>query len=83
MIVLYSQYFNPRISRRLGRRISREKAKNFSDAKLEQILKSINLTFEIRDANYSRIPYEESKMFVVDVDMKKSTLLKIIEAKLQ
>ena len=83
MIVLYSQYFNPRISRRLGRRISREKAKNFSDAKLEQILKSINLTFEIRDVKYSRIPYEESKMFVVDVDIKKSTLLKIIEEKLQ
>ena len=33
MITLYSQYFNPAISRKYGRRISRERAKNYSDDK--------------------------------------------------
>ncbi len=82
MIVLYSQYFNSGISRKLGRRISRERAKNYSDAKLEQILKSVNLKYEVRDARYPRIPFEDSKMFVIDGDIKKSTLIKIIEEKL-
>ncbi|WMT51956.1 MAG: signal recognition particle subunit SRP19/SEC65 family protein [Ferroplasma sp.] len=83
MIVLYSQYFNSGISRRLGRKISRERAKNYSDGKLEQILKSMNVKYEVRDAHYSRIPYEDSKMFIVDGDIKKSTLIKIVEEKLQ
>jgi signal recognition particle subunit SRP19 len=83
MIVLYSQYFNSGIPRRLGRRISREKAKNYSDAKLEQILKSMNVKYEVRDAHYPRVPYENSRMFIVDGNVKKSTLIKIVEEKLQ
>ena len=82
MITLYSQYFNPAISRKYGRRISKEKAKNYSDDKLEQILRTMNLKYEVRDAHYSRIPYEDSKMFVIDADIKKSTIIKIINEKL-
>ena len=64
MITLYSQYFNPNISRRLGRRISREKATRYNDSRLESILKSMNLNYEIKKCKYPRIPYEETSMFL-------------------
>jgi signal recognition particle subunit SRP19 len=82
MITLYSQYFNPDISRKYGRRISRGKANNYSDEKLEQILKTMHLKYEVRDAHYSRVPYADSKMFIIDGNIKKSTMLKIINEKL-
>ncbi len=82
MITLYSQYFNPDNSRKYGRRISKEKAKNYTDEKLEYILKTMNIKYEIRDSHYSRLPYEDSKMFVIDADIKKSTMIKIINEKL-
>ena len=49
MITLYSQYFNPAISRKYGRRIIKEKAKNYSDDKLEQILRTMNLKHECEE----------------------------------
>ncbi|WP_337859968.1 signal recognition particle subunit SRP19/SEC65 family protein [Ferroplasma sp.] len=82
MIILYSQYFKAENSRKYGRRINVEKAKNYSDEKLAGILKAINVKYEVRDAHYSRMPYEDSKMFVIDANIKKSTILKIIQDKL-
>ncbi|KPV45896.1 signal recognition particle [Acidiplasma aeolicum] len=82
MITLYSQYFNPNISRRLGRRINREKATRYNDSRLESILKSMNLNYEIKKCKYPRIPYEETNMFLIDGNIKKGTLIKIIENRL-
>ena len=82
MITLYSQYFNSNISRKYGRRISIERAKNYSDEKLEHILNTMNVKYEVRDAHYSRIPYEDSKMFIIEGNIKKSTIIKIIGEKL-
>ncbi len=82
MITLYSQYFNKNISRRLGRKINKNKAEKYSDDKLLSILKEMNFTYEARDCKYPRLPYMESKMFIVDGNVKKSTLLKIIEKRL-
>lgn len=82
MITLYSQYFNKNISRKFGRKINKNKAEKYSDDKLLSILKEMNFTYEVRDCRYPRLPYMESKMFIVDGNVKKSTLLKIIEKKL-
>jgi len=82
MITLYSQYFNKNISRRLGRKINKSKAEKYSDDKLLSILNEMNFTYESRDCKYPRLPYMESKMFIVDGNVKKSTLLKIIEKRL-
>lgn len=81
-LTLYSQYFNPKASRRLGRRISLQGAKNYSDQKLEEILRSMSLKYEARDARYPRIPWEKSKMYIVEANIRKSTLLKLIDRKL-
>ncbi len=82
MITIYSQYFNPAISRRMGRRIKKDKAVNYKDDKLESILKSMNLKYEVRKCYYPRIPYEETNMFLIEGNIKKSTLLKVIENRL-
>ncbi|AKA49527.1 signal recognition particle [uncultured archaeon] len=79
---LYTQYFNPKISRSKGRRIKKSAAENFTDQKLHEILRSINAKYEIRDARYPRVPWEEAKMFVVESKLKKSTVIKMIERKL-
>ena len=42
----------------------------------------MNVKYEVREAHYSRIPYEDSKMFIIDANIKKSTIMKIIEEKL-
>ncbi len=82
MITLYSQYFNKNISRRLGRRINKSKAEKYSDDKLLSMLKEMHFNYEVRDCRYPRVPYMESKMFIVDGNVKKATLLKIIEKRL-
>lgn len=81
-VVIYSQYFNPKISRRLGRKVPVEAAKRFSEAKLEEIIKSLKVPYEVRDGQYPRVPYEPSKIYIVDGNLKKSTIVKIIERKL-
>ncbi|GGM78668.1 hypothetical protein GCM10007108_16080 [Thermogymnomonas acidicola] len=81
-VTLYSQYFRESNTRRLGRKISRKAARNYSDARLEEILRSLRLKFEVRDARYPRIPWEPCKMYIVDSNVKKSTLIKMIERKL-
>ena len=81
-LTLYSQYFNDKLSRSKGRKIKLSAAKNFSDSKLEEILRSLHAKYEVREARYPRIPWEESKMYVIEADVKKSTLIKIIERRL-
>ncbi len=81
-VTLYSQYFNPKISRRLGRKIPFEAAKKFSEEKLEDIIKSLKIQYEARDGAYPRVPYERSKIYVLEGNLKKSTIIKIIERKL-
>ncbi len=65
MITLYSQYFNPNISRRLGRRISREKATRYNDSRLESILKSMNLNYEIKNVNIQEYPMKKQACFLL------------------
>lgn len=79
---LYTQYFNPKNSRSKGRKIRKSAAENFSEQKLHDILRSINAKYEVRDAKYPRVPWEDAKMFVVESNLKKSTVIKMIERKL-
>lgn len=81
-LTLYTQYFNPKLSRSKGRKIKKSAAEKFSEQKLQEILRSIKAKYEIRDARYPRVPWEESKMFIVETDLKKSTVIKMIERKL-
>lgn len=81
-ITLFSMYFSPSISRRLGRKIHMDSARNFSDGRLEEILKSLHVTFSVRDGRYPRTPWIRSKIYDVESEMRKSTLIKTIERKL-
>ncbi len=81
-ITLYSQYFNPKISKRLGRKINLESARKFSDEKLNEILRQLKVLYEIREGKYPRVPYEKCKIYNIDANIKKSTLIKIIERRL-
>lgn len=81
-LTLYSQYFNPKLSKSKGRRISLEAARQFSDDKLVEILRSLKFQYEEREASYPRVPWEPSKMYTVEANMKKSTLIELIERKL-
>ncbi len=81
-LVLYSQYFNPGISRRLGRRINKAAANNFTDEKLKYILDSMRLQYEVNEGKYPRIPYETTKIYVIEGNIKKTSLIKIIEKRL-
>ncbi len=79
---LYTQYFNPKNSRSKGRKIKRAAAEKFTEQKLQEILRSINAKFEMREARYPRVPWEEGKIFVVESTLKKATVIKMIERKL-
>lgn len=59
-----------------------ETARKFSDGKLEEILRSLRFQFESREARYPRIPWEPCKMYVVEANVKKSTLIELISRKL-
>ncbi|MCL4337199.1 MAG: signal recognition particle [Candidatus Thermoplasmatota archaeon] len=81
-LTLYSQYFNPKISKTKGRRVPLETARKFSDSRLEEILRSLKFQFESREAHYPRIPWEPSKMYVIEANVKKSTLIELISRRL-
>ncbi len=81
-ITLYSAYFLPSLSRRLGRKIASGPAENFSDNRLEEILRSLHVKFSVRDGRYPRTPWLKSKIYDIESDMRKSTLIKSIERKL-
>ncbi len=82
-ITLYSDYFNPKSSRRLGRRISRDAAIKFSEERLVDILKSMNIKYERREGSYPRIPWNKGFIYDLEADVRKSTVLKMIERKLE
>ncbi len=82
-ITLYSQYFNPKISRRLGRKIPVDVARKYTDDKLVEILRQLNVVYDVRDGRYSRVPYEKCKIYNIEANIKKSTLIKIVERRLQ
>ncbi len=79
---LYTQYFSDKISRRYGRRIALNKARDFTSEKLERILRSLSLSFEKKEGRYPRVPWLEGEMFLIDSNVKKSTLIKLIERRL-
>lgn len=81
-LTLYSQYFNSKISKAKGRRISVEAAKQYSDEKLEETLRSLKFQYEKREVRYPRIPWETCNMYTVEANMKKSTFLELFERKL-
>lgn len=81
-LTLYSQYFNPKISKSKGRRVPLETARKFSDSKLEEILRSLKFHFESREAHYPRVPWEPSKIYVIEANVKKSTLIELISRRL-
>lgn len=81
-LTLYSQYFNPKLPKSKGRKISIEAAKNYSDQKLEETLKALNFQYESRDGRYPRVPWEPSRMYIVEANVKKTTLLKMIERRI-
>ena len=81
-LTLYTQYFNHKLSKSKGRRISTEAAKHFSENRLEEILRSLRFQYETREARYPRVPWETCKMYVVEANVKKSTLLQLIERRL-
>jgi signal recognition particle subunit SRP19 len=81
-VTLYSQYFNYKLSRRLGRKIPVENAKKFSDQKLKEILTSLKVNFESKDGYYSRVPYEKCQIYNIESNLKKGTIIKMVERKL-
>lgn len=81
-VTLFSQYFDSAISKRLGRKISKIAARNFSEQKLAELLNSINAKFEVRSARYPRTPWIEGNMYVVESTLKKGTIIKMLERKL-
>lgn len=81
-LTLYSQYFNPKLPKSKGRKITIDAARHYSDEKLEETLKSLHFQYEMREAKYPRVPWEASKMYVVEANVKKTTLFKLIERKL-
>ncbi|MCL5666034.1 MAG: signal recognition particle [Candidatus Thermoplasmatota archaeon] len=81
-ITLYSAYFDPLISRRLGRRVALNAAKNFSDKRLQDILQSLQVKFDSRSGRYPRIPWKDGVIYDIEAEIHKTTLIKAIERKL-
>lgn len=79
---IYTQYFNEKNSRRYGRKINKKAAHNFNEQKLVDFMRSINADFEARDCRYPRVPWEPSKMYTVEADIRKTTFLKMFERRL-
>ncbi|MHB1440465.1 MAG: signal recognition particle subunit SRP19/SEC65 family protein [Cuniculiplasma sp.] len=66
----------------MGRKIPLEAAKKFNDQKCQDILKTLRIDYEIREGYYSRAPYEKCKIYTLDGNLKKGTIIKMIERKL-
>ncbi|MCL4329062.1 MAG: signal recognition particle [Candidatus Thermoplasmatota archaeon] len=78
----YSQYFNPAVSRSKGRRIRKVEPRKFSHDGIGEILRSYGIRFESRDGKHPRLPSEKCIIYVVETNLKKSTILKMVEKKL-
>ena len=81
-VTIYSQYFNPAISRKQGRRIRKVDPKAFSHEAVGEILRSYNIRYESRECRYPRVPWQKSILYSFESDLKKITILKMIEKKL-
>ncbi|MHB8372149.1 MAG: hypothetical protein ACYDAO_04135 [Thermoplasmataceae archaeon] len=57
-------------------------AKNFSDERLISILKELKIQYNSRSGRYSRTHYEETTIYEIEAEIRKSTLLRIIERRL-
>ena len=79
---LYPEYFDPSLSRKHGRRIRKVAPKAFSSEAIKDILASYKLKFEVREGNYPRTPWRKSSLYFVETDLRKSTIIKMIEKKL-
>ncbi|WP_297217232.1 signal recognition particle subunit SRP19/SEC65 family protein [Thermoplasma sp.] len=79
---LYLQYFSKDIPRSKGRRLSKKVLANFSEDRLRKILDEAGISYEIRECYYPRIPWQKTKMYVLESNLKKTSILKLIEKKL-
>ncbi len=81
-ITLYSEYFNEKNSKRLGRKINQKAAKNFTNERLESILRDLKINFSTRKGSYPRTFYNDSVIYDIESEIRKSSLIKIIERRL-
>ncbi len=79
---LYLQYFNKDIPRSKGRKLSRKTLARFSEEKLVKILDDADIKYEVKACKYPRIPWEKTKMYILESNLHKGTILKLIEKKL-
>ncbi|MCL4327942.1 MAG: signal recognition particle [Candidatus Thermoplasmatota archaeon] len=81
-ITIYSEYFDPKLSRSRGRRISKESAQKFSTPALDEILRSLNVKYDSKEGFYPRVPWKKCTIYDIESSVRKSTLLKMVEKKL-
>ncbi|WP_010916814.1 signal recognition particle subunit SRP19/SEC65 family protein [Thermoplasma volcanium] len=79
---LYLQYFNKDLPRSKGRRLPKKILQNFTEERLRSILEEARISYEVRECRYPRVPWQPSKMYVLDSNLKKTSILKLIEKKL-
>ncbi|MCY0851772.1 signal recognition particle subunit SRP19/SEC65 family protein [Thermoplasma acidophilum] len=79
---LYLQYFSRDIPRSKGRRLSKRSLANFSEERLRKILDEAGITYEVRECYYPRIPWQKTKMYILESNLKKSSIMKLIEKRL-
>lgn len=79
---VYTQYFNEKKSKRLGRKITKKAAHNFNEQKLIDFMHSINADFEVKECRYPRTPWEACKMYIIEAEIRKTTFLKMFERRL-
>ena len=72
---LWETYFNTAATRKMGRRVK----KNFPSEKLIDILKSMNLDFQVYEARYPKSPSRAEKKIEVEWEGSKENLIKKIE----
>ena len=72
---LWETYFNTAVTRKMGRRVK----KNFPSEKLIDILKSMNLDFQVYEARSPKSPSRAEKRIEVEWEGSKENLIKKIE----
>ncbi|MCL4314326.1 MAG: signal recognition particle [Candidatus Thermoplasmatota archaeon] len=82
-IILFPEYFDPKITRKMGRRIKKVSIKTYDPEVLRQIFRDMNIRFTERSARYPRTPWKQSSIFEIDADVGKSTVIKMVERKLE
>ncbi len=79
---LYLQYFNKDIPRSKGRKLSKKTLARFSEEKLVKILNDADIKYEVKSCTYPRITWEKTRIYILDSNLHKGTILKLIERKL-